>query len=104
MIVINPDRGVGLGRETRGWLLERQCYLVATVGAQALLGPTGLYEYSPGEHEDADCAAYKRIVEANTGRGNTVRVIERDVSAPARGTYWDVGLGGFRPAAAADCR
>ena len=102
MVAVNPERGVGLGRETQDWLLERQCFLVKNVQSPPT-GPTGLLEFSPGEHKDADCAAYKRVSEANGGRGNVVRVIDRDVSAQARGTYWDVGMGELRPVSASSC-
>ncbi|MCI4664729.1 MAG: hypothetical protein MRY74_08405 [Neomegalonema sp.] len=104
VVVINPDRGVGLGVETQAWLLERQCYLVKKVGADAPTGTNGLLEFSPGEHKDADCEAYKRVSEANGGRATVVRVIDRDVSAQARGTYWDFGMGvEVRPIASSSC-
>ena len=103
IVVVNPDRGVGLGTEALAWLLERQCFLVKNVGAAAPTGTTGLLEFSLGEHKDADCAAYKRVSDAHGGRGAVVRVIDRDVSAQARGSYWDVGMGPLRPIAASSC-
>lgn len=104
MIAYNPDHGLALGRETQEWLLERQCYLVSTAGSEARIGTTGLLEFSPGEHKDADCVAFQRVTEANGGRANVVRVIDRDVSQQARGTYWDVGMGDIRLVASKDCQ
>ena len=102
VVVVNPERGVGLGSETQAWLLERQCYLVKKAGKSAETGPDGLLEFSPGDHKDADCEAYKRVSTAPGARSNALRVIDRDVSSKARGTYWDLGMGGERRLIASD--
>lgn len=105
IIFVNENYGARLGRETQAWLLERQCYLAANYAAQATPGVDGELEFSAGQHAEADCVAYRRVVEAESGRATVVRVIDRDVSRQQRGDYWDIGMGrDLRPIASADCR
>ncbi len=104
-IFVNQNHGAGLGRETQQWLIERQCYLAANYAASAAPSPDGVLEFSSGAHREADCVAYRRVVEAEGGRATVVRVIDRDISRQQRGDYWDIGMGeDLRPIDSADCR
>lgn len=96
-IAVNDQTGgVGLGRQTLEWLFERQCVLLEIGGDTAVANAAGVLEFSLIQHQEADCMAFQRVADANDGRRNALTVIDRDVSAAARGSYWDASLGQLR--------
>lgn len=93
-VVVNEERaGVGLGRQTKDWLIARQCFLAQSAGASPAAGAGGYIEFAPSLHEQADCHAYRTVVEGASNPRIALKVIDRDVSPKARGDYWDDGMG-----------
>lgn len=103
-IAVNSTRaGLGLGRQTKDFLLARACALAAAAGDNPRLRPDGTVDYTLIQHQEADCAAYKAIAEQASGGRNALNVIDRDVSVQSRGTYWDAGMGQPRNLSAEFC-
>lgn len=102
-IAVNDAAAAGLGRQTKAWLFERACILAARAGGDPATDPRGTVVFSLIDHQDADCEAFQRVAARDAGARNALSVIDRDVSAKARGSYWDDGMGELRSVAADDC-